>query len=87
MTLQTLAHSIGDDKTVASDSVKVTVNETNTADAAEDAQSMDSAESVAPAETAESTAAESAPRKRAPGPDAGPCGTAHGDPGDRRCPG
>lgn len=61
VTLQTLAHSIGDDKTVASDSVKVTVNETNTADAAEDAQSMDSAESVAPAETAESTAAERAP--------------------------
>lgn len=61
VTLQTLAHSIGDDKTVASDSVKVTVNETNTADAAEDAQSMDSAESLAPAETAESTAAESAP--------------------------
>lgn len=61
VTLQTLAHSIGDDKTVASDSVKVPVNETNTADAAEDAQSMDSAESVAPAETAESTAAESAP--------------------------
>ena len=61
VTLQTLAHSIGDDKTVASDSVKVPVNETNTADAAEDAQSMDSAESVAPAETAESTAAERAP--------------------------
>lgn len=61
VTLQTLAHSIDDDKTVASDSVKVTVNETNTADATEDAQSMDSAESVAPAETAESTAAESAP--------------------------
>lgn len=61
VTLQTLAHSIGDDKTVASDSVKVTVNETNTADATEDAQSMDSAESVEPAETAESTAAESAP--------------------------
>ena len=61
VTLQTLAHSIGDDKTVASDLVKVTVNGTNTADAAEDAQSMDSAESVAPAETAESTAAESAP--------------------------
>lgn len=61
VTLQTLAHSIGDDKTVASDSVKVPVDETNTADAAEDAQSMDSAESVAPAETAESTAAESAP--------------------------
>lgn len=61
VTLQTLAHSIGDDKTVASDSVKVTVNGTNTADGAEDAQSMDSAESVAPAETAESTAAESPP--------------------------
>lgn len=59
--LQTLAHSIGDDKTVASDSVMVPVNEANTADAAEDAQSMDSAESVAPAETAESTAAESVP--------------------------
>ena len=44
VTLQTLAHSIGDDKTVASDSVKVTVNETNTADATEDAQSMDSAD-------------------------------------------
>lgn len=61
VTLQTLAHSIGDDKTVASASVKIPVNETNTADATEDAQSMDSAESVAPAETAESTAAESAP--------------------------
>lgn len=66
VTLQTLAHSIGDDKTVASDSVKVTVNETNTADATEDAQSMDSAESVAPAETAESTAAESAPESVPP---------------------
>ena len=61
VTLQTLAHSIGDDKTVASGMVKVPVNETNTADATEDAQSMDSAESIAPAETAESTAAESAP--------------------------
>lgn len=61
VTLQTLAHSDDNGKTVASDSVKVPVNETNTADAAEDAQSMDSAESVAPAETAESTAAESAP--------------------------
>lgn len=59
--LQTLAHSDNNGKTVASGSVKVPVNETNTADAAEDAQSMDSAESVAPAETAESTAAESAP--------------------------
>lgn len=58
--LQTLAHSDDNGKTVASGKVKVPVNETNTADAAEDAQSMDSAESVAPAETAESTAAESA---------------------------
>lgn len=61
VTLQTLAHSDDNGKTVASGTVKVPVNETNTADAAEDAQSMDSAESVAPAETAESTAAESAP--------------------------
>lgn len=61
VTLQTLAHSHDNGKTVASDLVKVPVNETNTADVAEDAQSMDSAESVAPAETAESTAAESAP--------------------------
>lgn len=61
VTLQTLAHSGDNGKTVASGKVKVPVNETNTADAAEDAQSMDSAESVAPAETAESTAAESAP--------------------------
>lgn len=59
--LQTLAHSDNNGKTVESGMVKVPVNETNTADAAEDAQSMDSAESVAPAETAESTAAESAP--------------------------
>lgn len=59
--LQTLAHSDNKGKTVESGMVKVSVNETNTADAAEDAQSMDSAESVAPAETAESTAAESAP--------------------------
>lgn len=59
--LQTLAHSDNNGKTVASGSVKVPVNETNTADAAEDAQSMDSTESVAPAETAKSTAAESAP--------------------------
>lgn len=61
VTLQTLAHSGDNGKTVASGKVKVPVNETNTADAAEDAQSMDSAESVAPVETAESTAAESAP--------------------------
>lgn len=61
VTLQTLAHSDDNGKTVASGKVKVPVNETNTADATEDAQSMDSAESVAPVETAESTAAESAP--------------------------
>lgn len=61
VTLQTLAHSDDKGKTVESGTVKVPVNETNTADAMEDAQSMDSAESVAPAETAESTAAESAP--------------------------
>lgn len=61
VTLQTLAHSDDNGKTVESGTVKVPVNETNTADAAEDAQSMDSAESVAPAETAESTAAVSAP--------------------------
>lgn len=61
VTLQTLAHSDNKGKTVASASVTVPVNGTNTADATEDAQSMDSAESVAPAETAESTAAESAP--------------------------
>ena len=61
VTLQTLAHSDDNGKTVESGTVKVPVNETNTADAAEDAQSMDSAESVAPAETAESTAAESVP--------------------------
>lgn len=61
VTLQTLAHSDNNGKTVESGTVKVPVNETNTAEAAEDAQSMDSAESVAPAETAESTAAESAP--------------------------
>ena len=59
--LQTLAHSDDKGKTVESGTVKVPVNETNTADAAENAQRMDSAESVAPAETAESTAAESAP--------------------------
>jgi len=61
VTLKTLAHSDDKGKTVESGTVKVPVNETNTADATEDAQSMDSAESVAPAETAESTAAESAP--------------------------
>lgn len=61
VTLKTLAHSDNKGKTVESGMVKVPVNETNTADAAEDAQSIDSAESVAPAETAESTAAESAP--------------------------
>ena len=61
VTLKPLAHSDNKGKTVESGTVKVPVNETNTADATEDAQSMDSAESVAPAETAESTAAESAP--------------------------
>lgn len=61
VTLQTLAHSDNNGKTVESGPVKVPVNETITAEAAEDAQSMDSAESVAPAETAESTAAENAP--------------------------
>ena len=61
VTLQTLAHSDNNGKTVESGTVKVPVNETNTADAAEDAQGMDSAESVAPAETAESMAAESTP--------------------------
>ena len=66
VTLQTLAHSHDNGKTVASGKVKVPVNETNTADAAEDAQSMDSAESVEPAETAESTAAESAPASVSP---------------------
>lgn len=66
VTLQTLAHSDDNGKTVASGKVKVPVNETNTADATEDAQSMDSAESVAPAETAESTAAESAPASVSP---------------------
>lgn len=66
VTLQTLAHSDNNGKTVESGTVKVPVNETNTADAAEDAQSMDSAESVAPAETAESTAAESAPASMPP---------------------
>lgn len=61
VTLKTLAHSDNNGKTVESGMVKVPVNKTITAEAAEDAQSMDSAESVAPAETAESTAAESAP--------------------------
>lgn len=61
VTLQTLAHSDNKGKTVESGTVKVPVNEANTADATENAQSMDSTESVAPADTAESTAAESAP--------------------------
>ena len=60
VTLQTLAHSIGD-KTVESGKVPVTVNGTNTAEATEDAQSMDPAESMENAEAVESTAAESAP--------------------------
>lgn len=58
--LQTLAHSIGD-KTVESGKVTVTVNGTNTAEAAEGAQSMDPAESMEDAEAVESTAAVSAP--------------------------
>lgn len=60
VTLQTLAHSIGD-KTVESGKVTVTVNGTNTAEAAEDGQSMDPAESMEDAEAVESTAAVSAP--------------------------
>lgn len=60
VTLQTLAHSIGD-KTVESGKVTVTVNGTNTADVTEDAQSMDPAESMEDAEAVESTAAVSAP--------------------------
>ena len=60
VTLQTLAHSIGD-KTVESGKVTVTVNGTNTAEAAEDAQSMDPAESMEDDEAVESTAAVSAP--------------------------
>lgn len=86
VTLQTLAHSIGD-KTVESGKVTVTVNGTNTAEATEGAQSMDPAESMEDAEAVESTAAVSAPASVPPGPDAGPCGTAHSDPGDRRRPG
>lgn len=60
VTLQTLAHSIGD-KTVESGKVTVTVNGTNTAEATEGAQSMDPAESMEDAEAVESTAAVSAP--------------------------
>lgn len=59
VTLQTLAHSIGD-KTVESGKVTVTVNGTSTAEAAEGAQSMDPAESMEDAEAVESTAAVSA---------------------------
>ena len=65
VTLQTLAHSIGD-KTVESGKVTVTVNGTNTAEAAEDAQSMDPAESMEDAEAVESTAAVSAPASLPP---------------------
>ena len=43
VTLKTLAHSDNKGKTVESGTVNVPVNETNTADATEDAQSMDSA--------------------------------------------
>lgn len=60
VTLQTLAHSIGD-KTVESGKVTVTVNGTNTAEATEGAQSVDPAESMEDAEAVESTAAVSAP--------------------------
>ena len=63
--LQTLAHSIGD-KTVESGKVTVTVNGTNTAEAAEDGQSMDPAESMEDAEAVESTAAVSAPASLPP---------------------
>lgn len=88
VTLQTLAHSIGDGKTVESGKVTVTVNGTSTAEATEDAQSMDPAESMEDAEAVERKhGSGKRPRKRAPGPDAGPCGTANGDPGDRRRPG
>ena len=87
VTLQTLAHSIGDDKTVASDSVKVPVNETNTADAAEDAHEYGLRGERRARRDCRKHGGGKRPRKRAPGPDAGPCGTAHGDPGDRRCPG
>ena len=59
--LQTLAHSDDNGKTVESGKVAVTVNGTNTADAAEGAQSMDPAESMEDAEGVESTAAVSAP--------------------------
>lgn len=61
VTLQTLAHSDNNGKTAASGKVKVTVNGTNTAEAAEGAQSMDPAESMEDAEAVESTAAVSAP--------------------------
>lgn len=61
VTLQTLAHSDNNGKTVESGKVTVTVNGTNTAEATEDAQSMDPAESMEDAEAVESTAAESAP--------------------------
>ena len=65
VTLQTLAHSIGD-KTVESGKVTVTVNGTNTAEATEGAQSMDPAESMEDAEAVESTAAVSAPASLPP---------------------
>ncbi len=87
VTLQTLAHSDNKGKTVESGTVKVPVNETNTADAAEDAQSMDSAESVAPAETAESTAAESAPASVPPVLMRARAALPMATPRDRRCPG
>ena len=69
VTLQTLAHSANNGKTVKSGTVKVTVNETNTTDVAADTQDMDPAESVPAAEPAENTAAvEGAPSDEAPVP-------------------
>lgn len=61
VTLQTLAHSDDNGKTVESGKVTVTVNGTSTAEATEGAQSMDPAESMEDAEAVESTAAVSAP--------------------------
>ena len=69
VTLQTLAHSANNGKTVESGKVKVTVNETNTTDVTADTQDMDPAESVPAAEPAENTAAvEGAPSDEAPVP-------------------
>ena len=87
VTLQTLAHSDNNGKTVESGTVKVPVNETNTADAAEDAPEYGLCGERRARRDCRKHGGGKRPRKRAPGPDAGPCGTAHGDPGDRRCPG